>query len=247
MNLGGTPAGSLRYKLKFQAAPASPSVLQRPSDTGSHGSHDARSPAGPAAPAGIDEDDAMLAAVTNKVSLAKAAMQQLTAELAELTGADTAAEQHSTLHHHQHQQHNNHQHQQQQRSPAVPSRSTLERPRDTVGTPSAAHQQRSLQPFSATSSPSPAAVSPSMSPRVSGSGGRGVDLAGWMSGWPGHGSGGTSSDVQRQLSMEDLLITYGARGASNGQQDYTAGMNRQLVQQLQEALAAAHAEKVSEG
>ncbi|KAF8072924.1 mapkbp1 [Scenedesmus sp. PABB004] len=109
MNLGGAPAGSLRYKLKFTPAPgasgggAAAGAARRVSDTGSYvsaASQAARTPpAGPSPSPGAasnggaaapddDDDDPTLAAVASKVSLAKQAMQQLTAELAELTAGE---------------------------------------------------------------------------------------------------------------------------------------------------------------
>lgn len=229
MNLSGTPAGTLRYKLKFQPAPDSVSIPPRASESGSHASYDARSPAGPAVSA---EDDPMLAAVTNKVSLAKAAMQQLTAELAELTGADSA-EPPSAFEH------------QQQRLP-VYAVSMQERQREAHA--GAVQQQRSLRSASMTSSPAAAAVSPNMSPRVLFGGGRAVEQAGGVAGWQAQGSVGPPSAVYvaERPCTEELLATYGARSAAVEQQELSAGLNstKQLVQQLQEALAAAHAEKV---
>ena len=49
-----------------------------------------------------------------------------------------------------------------------------------------------------------------------------------------------------RLSTEELLAVYGGRNISMEQHEMSAGLNstKQLMQQLQEALAAAHADKV---
>lgn len=91
INLGGEPAGMLRYKLKFKPGPA-----QRTSEAGSFVSCEAVTPSPRLPPTALasgngDEHDATLASVSSKVSLARKAMAALTEELAELTGMDGSA------------------------------------------------------------------------------------------------------------------------------------------------------------
>lgn len=237
INLGGAPAGTLRYKLKFQTTPGSVLVPQRGSESGSVASCDARSPAGPAV---LADEDPMLAAVTNQVSLAKAAMQQLTAELAELTGADSTEQQPRVLE----------QQQRQQWQPPVHTKSMQERQWDAPA--GAVQQQRSLRSVSMASTSTAAAVSPTVSPQMVLAGAR--DVAAWNGSWQTQGSvkphpaaAAAATMAAERPSTEELLATYGAGGAAVEQQELSAGLSgtKQLVQQLQDALAAAHAEKVS--
>jgi hypothetical protein len=265
MNMGGDPAGTLRFKLKFSAAAASSTptaappgvaLAGRPSDTGSHASGrlSAASPrpldTPAAAAAAGDEDDPMLAAAASKVSLAKQAMQQLTAELAEMTGADSAApagaEAASPY----------------SRQPPAHSSSMQERHSSNSRATSLAQQYShsragARQPrVSAGGSVSPMAAASPKSPSPRGWGQqqqqhhqhtvplplrqRSQDMSGWR------GSAPVSPETAA-LSTEELLSLYGAPGPAEQLQlesPMRASGGSALVRQLQEALAAAHAEKV---
>jgi hypothetical protein len=256
MNMGGDPAGTLRFKLKFSAAPASSTptaaapgvaLAGRPSDTGSHqsGRLSAASPR-PLDTAAAAEDDPMLAAAASKVSLAKQAMQQLTAELAELTGADNAApagaEAASPY----------------SRQPAAHSSSLQDRHSSNNRATSLAQQYSHSragvrQPrVSAGGSVSPMAAASPSSPSPRGWGQqqqhqhttppqqqRSQDMSGWRSSAP-------VSPDPAALSTEELLSLYGAPGSAEQLQleSPTRASGGSVMRQLQEALAAAHAEKV---
>ncbi|KAI8476379.1 MAG: hypothetical protein J3K34DRAFT_516533 [Monoraphidium minutum] len=86
---GGAPRGLLSFKIKFAAAEGAAPV---PSEPPPAGSPRAGAPAAAAAPAaggrggGELEGDVTMRSVNDKMTLAKAAMQQLQAELEEMTG-----------------------------------------------------------------------------------------------------------------------------------------------------------------
>jgi hypothetical protein len=192
----------------------------------------------------------MLAAAASKVSLAKQAMQQLTAELAELTGADNAPAAEAVSPY--------------SRQPPAHSSSLQERHGSNQRATSLAQQYSHSragvrQPrVSAGGSVSPMAAASPTSPSPRGWGQqqqqqqqhhqhitppqqqRSQDMSGWRGSAP-------VSPENAAPSTNELLSLYGAPGAAEQLQlesPLRAGGGSVLVRQLQEALAAAHAEKV---
>jgi hypothetical protein len=245
MNMGGSPAGSLRYKLKFTADPtaaAAPPQVQLPTANSVSDTHSRSSSAQALdlyrSPKAKDDDDPTLASVSSKVSLAKQAMQALTAELAELTGAHPSSDGLSPTaaggmsaalpnsnsagplgsHHQQQQQH-------RERVPQHSS-SMREQSHQAAGSRQYFHQQ-------------------SM-PASYGHNAHGNDVLA-ATGAAGEGRSSAARKAMAggsRLSSEDLLAMYG--GSSAGQLS-GAGLGPQgdLVLQLQQALQAAHCEKVT--
>uniref|UniRef100_A0A383V6C0 C2 domain-containing protein n=1 Tax=Tetradesmus obliquus TaxID=3088 RepID=A0A383V6C0_TETOB len=256
MNMGGEPAGTLRFKLKFSAAPASSTptaapgvaLAGRPSDPGSQASGRLSAasprPADAAAAAAVDEDDPMLAAAASKVSLAKQAMQQLTAELAELTGADNAeaaspySRQAGAQGSSSQERHGSNQRATSLAQQYSHSRAGVRQPRVSAG--------GSVSPMAAASptSPSPRGWGQQQQqhhhtpPQQQ----RSQDMGGWRNSAP------VSPEPAAVPSTDELLSMYGAPGAVEQLQlesPMRAGGGSMLVRQLQEALAAAHAEKMA--
>ncbi|KAF6266676.1 hypothetical protein COO60DRAFT_8900 [Scenedesmus sp. NREL 46B-D3] len=263
MNMAGEPAGTLRYKLKFAAAPASSTptaalpgvaLAGRPSDTDSHASGRLSAVSPRPADAAEDEDDPMLAAAASKVSLAQQAMQQLTAELAVLTGADNVAPAgaeaaspysqqppaHSSSLQDRHSSNNRATSLAQQFSHlragarqahvnAGGSVSPLAAASPTPPSPHSWVQQQQQQQHQNHQHSTP---SPQQRPR---------DMSAWR-------SSASLSPENTVPSTDELLSLYGAPMAAEQLQQEPpsrASGGSMLLQQLQRALAAAHAEKMA--
>eukprot|EP00879_Flechtneria_rotunda_P003417 GHRR01003645.1.p1 GENE.GHRR01003645.1~~GHRR01003645.1.p1 ORF type:complete len:678 (+),score=311.46 GHRR01003645.1:524-2557(+) len=273
-NLAGKPAGLLRYKLKFSAGPdgaatlAATSAVRQPSvppDTGSHAltARDNSQYTTAAVPATVISDNDPM----HKVLLAKAAMQQLTAELAELTRgprpapqAESAATAATTARqadnsckpgHFQQRQFAEtsgsirSQHTDMSRQNSSQSRRSvdIQSPQRQSSSQSRRRSVEVLPPACA----SPGALSPDLPPGMSASSNSGYKV--WQSDSFSHRNIDSRVSSMVAPSTEELLAMYSSGGPIEQQQVVLphglTSSHSQLVQQLQEALTAAHAEKVA--